>query len=336
MRSSLPVNENSIVNYEFIAKENKIQSVTLRFKNEKYYNTKGTIEVALMDSSGNTIAESSLKSSIIRNKIDTVFSFVVDNEVLNSTKYTNHQNVIVPAKEGVGTTRGEKYSIVIRSEGVTQSDNCELLTSSQKKNDTSVLSVDGEVINGSVPSGSIQFSTFSSKVLLFFLLLILGTFLIVFMPWRRVESQIVKVNTESSDGSFPQKVLLRLLAALIPFILFWILFKIQGLALSQIISNLNSQRLYSLLNFTVVLIVLTVLYLLTNRIKATIIISTAIFYMFSVACYVLIQFRDIPLRATDFSDIGTAADVASNYELLIDKAFLWITIVSICVIVLAL
>lgn len=63
--------------------------------------------------------------------------------------------------------------------------------------------------------------------------------------------------------------------------------------------------------------------MIINRIKIASMCMTGLAALFGITNFLLIQFRNSPLMATDFSSFGTAMDVAANYTVIFSKPFLW-------------
>ena len=331
----IPADDKYTVKQEFTAKKELIRSVNLMCNSEKYYETTGDLIVNLLDDTGKTVADGMVKTSNISNYTTIVVSFIADNKKINSTKYTDHQNITVPAKEGIQIKRGQRYTLLVTTSNVSKDDGLNICLSQAKDDSDTILYENDSKRPDLVLWGNIEYSSRATKALILFIALLLFTALFVIVPWAHVESGIKKDNTvtdyiPSKNQPSLQKWFLRALLILTPVICYWISYKIDNHTTSEVLEQVHT--VYGVLNIVLLTMFVLVVYLITNRAKATIIISVALTYLFSIACYLLIQFRDIPLRATDFSDVGTAADVATNYVLSLDKSFLWITVVSICMI----
>ena len=61
-----------------------------------------------------------------------------------------------------------------------------------------------------------------------------------------------------------------------------------------------------------------VLFLLTGRLSLSSVIATGTFFVIGIVNYYILQFRGLPLVPWDIFSIGTAAEVADNYEITVD------------------
>lgn len=104
-----------------------------------------------------------------------------------------------------------------------------------------------------------------------------------------------------------QTRLLFVLFVLTPFINFFLIENVNG--------DFHVLRhLIAVLNILVIGFFMVSTYVVTNYMKISIIVITAMSFVFSAGCYFTNKFRGIPLYFTDLYSIGTAMGVAGNYD----------------------
>ncbi len=114
----------------------------------------------------------------------------------------------------------------------------------------------------------------------------------------------------------------RLFFILTPFVCYYMCLKIADVKLVNIIKFTPSMR--GLLNILLIVTLWLLVYLISNSLKYTVIITTFFTFAFCMVNFLLIQFRGSPLIITDITSFGTALDVAGNYEIAFNKSSLWV------------
>lgn len=127
---------------------------------------------------------------------------------------------------------------------------------------------------------------------------------------ENMEKGIIRKN--SGD-----KLQLRIMLILTPLFCCLLTRANSGENLIQTFSRLPS--VCGIIDIFLITAVMIIIYAFCNRVGATIIITVMFFYLFTLVNHLLIQFRGIPLIATDFKSVGTAIDVAGSYSLEVDK-----------------
>ena len=109
-----------------------------------------------------------------------------------------------------------------------------------------------------------------------------------------------------------------------PAVSFIVVFKSTGYSIGEIARFVLEKRpLFPVSNLAAILVPFVILYIVTGRMKLTVLGTTLFWYIFAFVNYMLVLFRDAPLSANDFLSAGTAADVAGGYTLTLDKSALW-------------
>lgn len=322
---------NTTVRQGFTAQENRIHQVRLVFNNPGKYSSTGTLDVRIEDSNGKTVARSKLETNLIANNSVTRFSFVSDSKALNS-------NVIVTSLQSAGTspginvTKGKKYTLVAETSGVDSEQPFDICLLDGKTVDGNALSVDGTAYKGEHIYSVMDYKYFSFTVFTFFILCILAAVILILLPLGKIQESInIKRRRAGKKDMALEKLLLRIMFFLTPPAAFYIISKITGLTTMTTIVQLLSFK--GLLNMMIIGLVWWLIYVCCNRVKYTIIATTAAAFTFGLINYMMLQFRDSPLIATDITSVGTGLSVLGTYHLTFDKACLWaimLTVIWIC------
>ena len=120
------------------------------------------------------------------------------------------------------------------------------------------------------------------------------------------------------------KVFMVLSFSATPLVCFLVVFKSTGYSIREIIKFVLEKRLlFPASNIAAILVPFVLLFMITGRMKWTVLGTTIFWYIFAFVNYILVLFRDAPLSVSDFMSAGTAADVAGGYTLTLDKSALW-------------
>lgn len=162
---------------------------------------------------------------------------------------------------------------------------------------------------------------FADKKTIFicYLGMILAAFVFILVTWflQRKSKGSIQDDGEMK-GSPLGTVMLAVMFLLTPVILFLILTKSYGIPLKEIALRITTYA--GLMNIAVIALICLGCYAVTNRLKASIVISTLFNLLFALVNYMLILFRGAPLMANDFVEIKTAAQVAGGYSFQFDEA----------------
>ncbi len=118
---------------------------------------------------------------------------------------------------------------------------------------------------------------------------------------------------------------------LLPYVMVYMVEYLAGQSASLLSSNIFA------LNYFWCLAVYAVLFVLTNHYRGSVIAGSVFCYVVGIVNYFVLLFRSSPLQLTDVMSIGTAADVAGNYVIAIDRDLLvtgsivFLTVCAACV-----
>ena len=305
----------------FHAQDDRIDQIRLFFNNPGSYTSSGTIYVTLKDAGGNVLSETELESSMIAHNSITSFSFTGSSEELNInhiiSKVNNNKN-----RTGLPVNRGAEYTITVESKGIDSKSPFDIYLMTEPAQDKNTLTVNGDEMAGEHLYATIGYRHFTYTVFTIFIVLIGLGIIFILLPWDKIEEIINRRrNKKHMDEAHVQRFFLRIMFFLTPLVCFYILAKISSLTTPETLVLLFSLR--GALNLLIIGFIWWVIYTICNRTKATIAITTFIFFVFGFVNYVLLVFRDSPLIFTDIVNWRTAAQVAGNYTLTFNKASLW-------------
>lgn len=315
--AGLSMKGSKTVTQTFTAKHGMIKQVRLYFHNPGNYTAKGKIRVTVTGPGGSKTASASLSAGLVANDSVTVFDFVENSSQLNSDKIIN-QKVKNYRRDGIRINKGKKYTVKIESIGVSSKSAFELCMCEQTYHDGNTFTYNGKKMDGSRFFGCIRFLSLNVKILVLFILAIVLAMLFILIPREKASAWLSKKYGKDIDLNH---IITLIMFFDTPFVCYIIIDKVHGPAMKSVYAGLFS--LDGLLNMMIIGFIWWFIFVIWNRCKYTIITTTGIAFGFAVTNYVLLIFRDSPLASTDFASFGTAMDVAGNYSIYFNQAFLW-------------
>ena len=329
----LSLKGSQTVTQTFTARDSKLNKIKLFFHNPSSYTAKGTIYVKVLDKNGKSIGSSQLDVSMVANDSITRFDFNGNTEKLNANGIVSKNTVSAADKKGVDISKGSKYTLKITTKNVSSDSAFGIFIGDNKYSNDSVLTVNGKNMGGERLFCSIQYLHFNKFIFVLFSAMILASIIFILLPMQYLSELYEKSRRRRGKKDLDlNKLIIRILFIMSPFVSFYLLCKIAGMRTTE-----TARMVFSLngfLNALVIGFVWWFFYTVSNRTKGTAILTVALTFLFGFINYMLIQFRDCPLIATDFSSIGTAKDVAASYTLIFGKACIWaiaITVIFCCV-----
>ena len=327
---SLSMRGTKTITQKFTARHGMIKQVRLYFHNPDNYTAKGKVYVAIKNSHGKKIASASLSSSMIANDAVTVFDFVENSSALNADKIVN-KKIATYKRNGIPLVKGHTYTLQVRSDGVSADSRFALCLCEQHYDKAGSCVYDGSTQEGTRIFGAIRYLSINGKILFLFILAIAMAILFILLPRDKIGQWLQRKYNWRMDFN---QLITRIMFFDTPFVCYIIVDKFHGPTMGTIFKGLFS--LDGLLNMLIIGMICWTIFTIWNRCKYTIITTTGIFFGFGVANYVLLVFRDSPLAWTDFASIGTAMDVAGNYSLYFNQAFLWSFVITLIHVTIAL
>lgn len=316
----------------FTARESGLARIDLFFNNPANYQSSGTIRVSVEDRHGNELCHTSLATNLIANAARTPFDFSGNTQAINSNKIATtltKRNQV----NNVKLHRHQRYTIMVQSLHVKSPNAFGLYLMDDASTSDGVLTLNHKAVSGNTALyASIQYYRITLPVFLGLVGALIAAMVLILLPLKSIQR---RVNwTRHLHGKPPillRKRLLRILFFATPFVSFWIMTSMAGSNLRQTLRLFFSFR--GLLNMMIIGFLWILAYLCCNRVKYTTMITTLTVFFFCLANAVLLQFRDSPLIASDFVNIGTAMDVAGNYQLQFNRPLLFtmtVTVIWIC------
>ena len=113
-----------------------------------------------------------------------------------------------------------------------------------------------------------------------------------------------------------------------PYIMVYVIQAMSGTPAEELPANIFA------LNYFWCLVVYVLLFVGNNHYRATMVLGTVITFVVGAVNYFVMDFRGTPFQITDILSIGTAADVAGNYDIVITPLLFWlgaIAFFAVCV-----
>ena len=296
---------------KFTAEESRISILGLLFNNSVKYEAKGMVKVSIKDNKNKTIAEASLPANMLANDALTYFSFNGDTMQINERAVVSN-NIVNKNRTGVKINKGDDYYLEISAHNTSSSGTLGIYT---LKNDSNYI------------FNITKYRAFTYIVFVLFMLLLLFALFFVLVPIPWVQKKL-KLKFDLN------RIFAILFFYLTPLVAFYTIFKIDESGTKRIIFLLFSLR--GVLNLLIIVSILWLLFAISNRYCFSAIVTQVIVFLFGVANYLLILFRNEPLVFNDLFLWKTAMQVAKSYSLVFNKAFLWAFVISIFWIVLLL
>lgn len=331
---SIDMKGNVTLRQEFVAKKDKLTKVQMFFSNAGNYKAKGKVTVSLLDAKNRRIAETELKTNLIVHDSATVFSFVRDSEAANRNKIITTRGK-AKFRKWIELDENKKYKLQVKSVGVKSKKPFAIKILSDKKDDANHLTRvgdDGEkVVKGEHLFAALGYRYFKYSFFSIFIAVIALAIVFVVLPIGKIEEKINRKRRRSPIDL--NRMLLRGMFILTPLMGFYIISKIAKMSVIETLELLFSFQ--GLLNIFIIAMLWWIFYVITNRTKAAIILTTLSAFCFAFANYMMLLFRDSPLIATDIINWRTGMEVAGGYSMSFNRASLWAIMLTVIWIVMA-
>lgn len=324
---AIVLGENTIIEQEFTPKERKLGKFKIYFNNSMAHESTGEIVFSVLDKEKNVIYSDSLEMTSVKHDSATIFDLSGNTKVINSNHIVNRKTY--NASKGIKVDVGETYILQIKAVDVHGTAPLEVILADTDQSVDKALTVDGTVREDEQIHSSAVYFHFTYKVFAALLAILLMAGIVILIPWGKIDEKFADRFKTKTTVSMCMS---RMMFVLTPFVCLFINSKIIDVRTSNIILMLFKPKGW--LNLLTIGLVWWLIYVICNRVKYTTIVTTIAFGIFAMVNYAMVQFRGLPLMATDLVNVGTAMDVASSYTLSFDKPALWvitITIVWCCV-----
>lgn len=272
----LSLGANDVIKQEFYASTTRCSGFSFYFKNPNQTSTEGYLTLELYNSDDELLAYNSATGASLNN--------------LKRHNFPLEATLV----------KGEKYYFKLICQDLTNTYGVSILLLPEEHK-----LLDGTFVNGEAQKlpldTKFKYYRYDLKLIVVTLILWLFVLSLVMLPKK---FWVEKLNGEQ------KKLYQQCLFAMSPFFSFWIMERFNDVPITKIMKT----PLYFTLNLLIYFTLLLIFYLITNRVKiATLLLVFSTFTMGCVSYYVNI-FRGAPVYPSDFLSIGTALNVASNYQ----------------------
>ena len=322
---TVSVTGSHVIEQPVVTESDVVGSVGLYFKKKSENTASGLIELALVDPEGNTVADTSLDASFIQSDGVTKFMPGGSSEAFNASRISNSYGA--GTKTNIKVVKGETYTIRISFKDVACDGPLELTLCSYdegKSGDPAEAVMDGKSLGGSFVELYLVNRKYDKGILMRYAFIILLTLIFVLIPFELIDERLAAGSKEKDGrkGFVLSTWLSRLLFIAAPLAAYFIIQKYQDFTNAEFTGQLFSERGTGALNLVIIGFVWWLLYTISNRVRfasaATVLLGSA----FGFTNYMLVQFRDSPLVATDIAQLDTALTVADSYTLSLSEASL--------------
>ena len=279
------------------------------------------IRLELVDGNGTSVASTELEASRINENGITLFMPGGSSESLNANRIVE-TNGEAGRSGSIKIEKNKPYTFRLSASGLQSDGEIEIvLSSSAQAGDigTSDAVIDGQQLNGSCLNMYVTNRVYSYKTIALFLFMILMTLVFVLLPFEKIDAGISK-RTGKDEAVFSTWIT-RAMFMLAPFVAYFIIQKYAEFGLKEFLDQLLSEK--GILNMLAIGLIWWLIYTVSNRVRISSALTVLAASLFGFTNYMLIQFREYPLMATDIAQLGTALQVADSYVITCDKALLW-------------
>lgn len=288
---------DSVCTQEFKGYDGTLEELSIFIDNQGRENSKGSIELTVIDNDGNEIATSEKFLTGMKTRKYTSFVFDKPAKLSGKETYTlkiKCKDAYNPQKFGVYTTsKANKYL---------------------KKG-----TIDGEALAENEKIAiSMQYKFYNKGALKIMFGMLILSLIFILIPFGLIEN---KINEKLNINISTDKVLSRILFWISPIVAYFMVESLSSYTVGPILESLFTIR--GLLNIIIYYIVLLVFYAITNRTQYAAILMSVSLFVFALTNYFVFSFRGIPVLAADVLSIGTALNVADSFEYTFDIYVLW-------------
>lgn len=319
---SIPISGTQTIRQSFISEAGGIGTVFMRFNNPNQNTVKGHVTLTLEDEKGNEVASTGIDAANISINKQTRFIFGRDSGIANRNKTVTTEDASYKLNK-LNIKKGKLYTFVLKCEDIDAPDGFELVVTPHEAHNgpdaTFDVEIDGKTVPGIRANTSIVYLLYSPKTMILLAMIVLLALAFVLFPFEKL------------DEKYPDKHISDILNALVfvgaPFAAYFITQKYMDAHLKGFLLQMFSLR--GALNLLIIGTLWWLIYTISNRTKIASALTVLILSIFGIANYALLLFRETPLMATDFAQLGTALQVADSYRLTLSKPFLYAVFLTV-------
>lgn len=267
---------NTVIIQDFIAMESTWSGFSFYFDNPNHPASTGYVTVELYDQNDELLGYASAPANTL-------------------VHMKRHHFSIETTLE-----KGESYYYKIICQDLQNDIGVRIRTLNEEHKYLGQMSVNGK-INPHPLDTKFKFYRFDLKIIIVTIILWLFILGIILLPEKFW-------NTLRENGK--NDFLNRIFFSLSPLLSFWIMERFSNVPITSIMAT----PLYFTMNLIVYVTLLLLFYLITNRTKASAILLLLSTFILGCVSYYVNIFRGAPLYPSDFLSIGTALNVANNYQ----------------------
>lgn len=332
---SVSVIGDHVIEQQVVMRSDSIKTIHVYFLNPAGDKATGKISLELLDSKGEVLQKTDIDASLVRRNRYTNLQFGGDAAAINYNKivgtYGSEHNV-----GNVDVVRGATYTFRISTKDIKSDEDFRIVLSDYSTTGDSSLvdaSIDGKSYNDRCLYMAITERSYSYKTIALIILLILAALIFVLLPFDRIDELLEKKTGRTDLFS---RTVMTAMFIISPLVAYFITQKFVGYGSASFVRHITDSSGKGILNLIIIGFVWWLIYTICNRLRITSVLIVLIYAIFGFVNYALVLFRDTPLIATDFSQIGTAMQVANSYSLTYNKPFLWAIILTVVWVVAAL
>lgn len=288
---------NSVCVQKFKGYDGMLEKAGVFMDNQGREDSNGKVEIIIKDETGKEIGRTDKKSKKIMTRKYAMFLFEEQPELKADKTYTmeirckNFQN---PQGFGVYTTA--------------ESDDGWLKEAS----------IDGEKVENAHIRAMFTFKYYDSSSMTYMIIILVIGLIVALIPYGLIHDAIKK---KWDKDIYISRWLSRILFLAAPVIAYFIMEVLSAYSVVQICYFVFSIK--GVLNIALYTVLLLIFYAITNRTQYAAILLWTVTFVFGLANYFVTSFRVIPVLAADLLSVGTAFNVAGNYEYSYNIWVLW-------------
>lgn len=311
-----------VIEQPMTARSDSIGTIGILINNAEMGKAEGTVTLELIDSAGNVVGSTDIDASLIRTNDYTKFMLGGDSEVLNANRITTTHD----RSDRNGNTsldKGARYTLRITAKDIKSEGafDLALLKYAEDSSGEAGMTLDAETMDQTAINAYVVNRVYSNKTNLIFAVLFLITLIFILLPFRRIDEKAAKLT--GREWFSLSKWVSRAMFIISPVVTYFIIEKYVDIGLRGFLKALTDSKGIGFLNLMIIGLIWILIYTISGNTRFTAMLTVLIGSVFGFTNYALILFRDTPLIATDFTQAGTALQVADTYQLTFTKYCLW-------------
>lgn len=310
--------------------------IGILFDNPMRNTAKGSVEIELIDSDGNSVGSTGLEAKNLKENRYTKFLLNKDSNAINANTFAVETN----RASRVGRTKvkkGEEYILKITAKNISSDGPLGIvMCKDSAKPGIGDVSMDDKAQKGYCVYMLTKIQKYSKRAITLVVILLLMMLGFVLLPFEWIDNKVSGI-LKKEDFVLSTWVS-RAMFVLTPFATYFIIQKYSRFNLDLFLEQLLDPDTRGLLNLFIIGLLLWTTYTISNSVRFASVTTVLIASLFGLTNHLLILFRDFPLLASDFAQFGTAMQVAGSYTIISSRSLVWAVLLTVlwCVAVCAL